>query len=201
MNRWPKSLLVAAMVFPLLGATADDAVRGCAHTLNGLWVRPYTSSMMVDGVLLHTGWDSGPEGAPLGGLDLSAEEIVHIWPGCLEIEMDGGTVGVRLVSIITRDGAIGVMRSFLRDLATHYWDDVALSGHGAQVLPRSSQFYASRPPVPIQLVAADGMRTATMSFEGFETSCQVSWPDSRIDRVESSAVQVSCRQREDVISP
>jgi hypothetical protein len=52
MNRLLTTLLATALLLPTIGATAEGAERGCSQTRNGLVVPPYTSSLMLDGILL-----------------------------------------------------------------------------------------------------------------------------------------------------
>ncbi len=170
MSYLPKTILMAALAMPLVGGTGEGFARGCSDTVNGLFVPPFTSSLMVDGTLVGELGPVGP-GEPLtGGFEIDDEDILHMWPGCLEIEQDGHTVGVRVLAIVTKDGAVTVMRSYLNDLVESQKEYRTATGVYAQNVAELP-FFASHPRLPIEMVVNGNQWTADLRLERDETSC------------------------------
>jgi hypothetical protein len=169
MNHLPKTLLAAALVLPLIGGTGEAAVWGCSHTLSGLRVPPYTGSLMVDGILL--GESPGVDRTFPEDVEFVDEDILHTWVGCLEIERDSNTVGVRVVALVTKGGAVGFMRSYLEDLIEAQEEYRTAAGAFAQGVAEL-RFLVSHPRLPIETIVADGHWTATIRLERDEMSCQ-----------------------------
>ena len=101
MSYLPKTILMAALVMPLVGGTGEGSARGCGYTANGLFVPLFTGSLMVDGILLGELDPVGPGESLTGGFEIDNEDVLYISPGCLEIEQDGHIVGVRVLAIVT----------------------------------------------------------------------------------------------------
>jgi hypothetical protein len=123
---------------------------------------------MVDGVLF--GDSPGVDRTFPADVVIADADILDMWVGCLEIQRDGKTLGVRLISIITKGGAIGVMRSQLEDLVEAQEAYRAATGAYAQAVAEL-RFLASHPSPPIDVVVVDGRWTATMRLERDETLC------------------------------
>ncbi len=170
MSYLPKTILMAALAMPLVGGTGEGVARGCSHTVNGLFVPLFTGSLMVDGTLLGELDPAGLDGPLLGGFELDDEDILHVWPGCLEIEQDGETVGVRVVAIVTKGGAVRVMRSYLKDLVEDQEEYRTATGVYAQNVAELP-FLASHPRLPIEMVVNGNQWTADLRLERDETSC------------------------------
>ncbi len=172
MSYLPKTILMAALAMPLVGGTGESVARGCGETVNGLFVPLFTGSLMVDGTLLGELGPVEPDGSLslLGGFELDDEDILHMWLGCLEIEQDGETVGVRVVAIVTKGGAVTFMRSYLNDLVEDQEEYRTATGVYAQHV-RELPIFASQPRLPIEMVVNGNQWTAELRLERDETSC------------------------------
>ena len=170
MSYLPKTILMAALAMPLIGGTGESVARGCGETVNGLFVPLFTGSLMVDGTLLGELGPVGLDGSLLGGFELDDEDILHMWLGCLEIEQDGETVGVRVVAIVTKGGAVRVMRSYLKNLVEDQEEYRTATGVYAQNV-RELPIFASQHRLPIEMVVNGNQWTADLRLERDETSC------------------------------
>lgn len=187
MRLFPKTVCVAATAFLLLANPAEGEARKCPGGLTRSGNQPFIA---VDGSLVDA-----------TAIDMEALDIVAMEVGCILVPEGARLVKYNGIAIVTKSGAAGLMRSYLDQLVLAQEAFRSTHGHYATDL-YSLAFFASRPVFSsgIEMVAVDGRWTATMSFDGLGTSCQVSWPVLHVDQTDAPAAEVLCRQREEGIS-
>ncbi len=171
MKSLARAVLFVAVALPFLADGALGAARKCPGAVkSGAGSTPIGSTTTVDYMTV--------DGVPVDAstMDPESMDIVEVALGCIMVQENGRLVKRDGIAIVTRDGAVGVMRSYLADLVMEQEAFRTTYGQYARDL-YSLGFFATRPQFSgIEMVSVDGGWTATLRFRGLDTSCRVSRP-------------------------
>ncbi len=193
MKSLARAVLFVAVALPFLADGALGAARKCPGAVkSGAGSTPVPSgstfslltldAVTVDGVLVDA-----------STMDPESMDIVEIGLGCIMVQENGRLVKRDGVAIVTRDGAVGVMRSYLADLVMEQEAFRTTYGQYARDL-YSLGFFATRPQFSgIEMVSVDGGWTATLRFRGLDTSCRVSRPVAPAVGLTATVETITCQ--------
>lgn len=196
MKSLARAVLFVAVALPFLADGALGAARKCPGAVkSGAGSTPSESTpsgstfsiMDLDAITV--------DGVPFDAstMDPESMDIVEIALGCIMVQENGRLVKRDGVAIVTRDGAVGVMRSYLADLVMEQEAFRTTYGQYARDL-YSLGFFATRPQFSgIEMVAVDGGWTATLRFAGLDTSCRVSRPVAPAVGLTATVETITCQ--------
>ncbi len=188
MKSLARAVLFVAVALPFLADGALGAARKCPGAVNsGAGSTPRGSTTTVDYMTV--------DGVPVDAstTDLESMDIVEIALGCIMVQENGRLVKRDGIAIVTRDGAVGVMRSYLADLVMEQEAFRTTYGQYARDL-YSLGFFATRPQFSgIEMVSVDGGWTATLRFDRLDTSCRVSRPVAPAVGLTATVETITCQ--------